>query len=329
MSGAILVIRGGAIGDFILTLPVLAALRARFPEARLEVLGYPHVTPLALAGDLADAIHSIDARGLASFFAPEGPLAEEFGAFFARFAVIVSFLYDPDRVFQDNVRRCSGAQFIAGPHRPAEGGHTHATEVLLQPLERLTIQGADPTPRLRLRTVSAVAANEAGARPVNPAGSPSPLFPSSGPWFAVHPGSGSPEKNWPPTQWAALLTALAGATNWNLLLVGGPAEGDRLERLASCWPAARRAVAQSLPLVELASRLGACGWFVGHDSGITHLAAALGRPSLVLWGQTNADVWRPRTPVVRLLRAPAGLTQLSAGQVRDALLELVAAAEHA
>ncbi len=325
MAGAILVIRGGAIGDFILTLPVLAALRARFPAARLEVLGYPHVTPLALAGGLADAIHSIDARGLASFFAPGGSLAEEFSAFFARFAVIVSFLYDPDGVFQSNVRRCSGAQFIAGPHRPGEGGRTHATEVLLQPLERLTIQEADPTPRLRLRPVSALAANEAGPRPVNPAGSPPPRTP----WFAVHPGSGSPEKNWPQDQWAALLTELAAATHWNLLLVGGPAEGDRLDRLVTCWPAGRRAVAQSLPLVELASRLGACGWFVGHDSGITHLAAALGRPSLVLWGKTNADVWRPRTPAVRLLQAPAGLTQLSVGQVRAALFELAAAADHA
>ena len=45
----ILVIRGGAIGDFILTLPVLAALRRQFPQTRLEVLGYPHIARLAVA----------------------------------------------------------------------------------------------------------------------------------------------------------------------------------------------------------------------------------------------------------------------------------------
>ena len=57
-DGRILVIRGGAIGDFILTLPVLAALRAQFPQARLVVLGYPHIASLALAGELADEVHS-------------------------------------------------------------------------------------------------------------------------------------------------------------------------------------------------------------------------------------------------------------------------------
>jgi heptosyltransferase-3 len=49
----ILVIRGGAIGDFILTLPVLAALRERFPGVEIEVLGYPHIASLALSGGLA------------------------------------------------------------------------------------------------------------------------------------------------------------------------------------------------------------------------------------------------------------------------------------
>ena len=49
----ILVIRGGAIGDFILTLPVLSALRQQFPETQIEVIGYPHIVQLAVAGGLA------------------------------------------------------------------------------------------------------------------------------------------------------------------------------------------------------------------------------------------------------------------------------------
>ena len=68
----ILVIRGGAIGDFILTLPVLAALRDRFPRADIEVLGYPRVASLALTGGLAKAVHAIESPGLASFFATTG-----------------------------------------------------------------------------------------------------------------------------------------------------------------------------------------------------------------------------------------------------------------
>ncbi len=73
-QGKILVIRGGAIGDFILTLPVLAALRRQFPDTALEVLGYPHIASLAAAGQLVDAVRPIEARPLAGFFARAGDL---------------------------------------------------------------------------------------------------------------------------------------------------------------------------------------------------------------------------------------------------------------
>ena len=76
-AGKILVIRGGAIGDFILTLPVLAALRERFPDVHRELLGYPRVADLALAAGLVDRVQSIDARPMASFFARGGPLPEQ------------------------------------------------------------------------------------------------------------------------------------------------------------------------------------------------------------------------------------------------------------
>jgi len=95
--GKILVIRGGAIGDFVLTLPAIAALRRHFPDAHLEVLGYPHIIELALAGGLAERAQSIEARSLAGFFARHGDLAEELSDYFSEFDLIVSYLYDPDQ----------------------------------------------------------------------------------------------------------------------------------------------------------------------------------------------------------------------------------------
>src|SRR5262245_16472801 len=77
LRSKILVIRGGAIGDFILTLPAIAALRQAFPHTHLEVLGYSHIVELAVAGGLADRARSIDARPLAAFFARNGELGEE------------------------------------------------------------------------------------------------------------------------------------------------------------------------------------------------------------------------------------------------------------
>jgi heptosyltransferase III len=280
----ILVIRGGAIGDFILTLPVLSALRAQFPNASLELLGYPHIAQLARAGKLVDAVHSIEARSMAGFFARGGQLNPPLGDFFSSFAVIISYLYDPDRIFQENVARVSKAQFIAGPHRPDERAGIHATEVFLQPLTRLAIFDADPVPRLGLK-------QDTLKRELR---------------LALHPGSGSEKKNWPEAKWRELIQKLSGSP---LLLVGGEAEEGRLERLAEAAPCE---LARSLPLAELAARLSTCALFVGHDSGISHLAAAVGTPTVVLWGDTAEAVWRPLGEHVTILK---GLMEIPADTV--------------
>ncbi len=129
-QGRILVIRGGAIGDFILTLPAIAALRRQFPQAHLEVLGYPHIAQLALAGGLVNRVQSIEAGPLAGFFARGGRLAEDLVDYFSEFDLILSYLYDPDGIFRTNVGLCTGAQFITGLHRPDEAAGLHADESL-------------------------------------------------------------------------------------------------------------------------------------------------------------------------------------------------------
>lgn len=318
---AILVIRGGAIGDFILTLPVLSALRSRFPRARLEVLGYPHIAGLALAGGLADAVRPVEARSLARMFAPNCPVPAELADYFAGFDLILSYLYDLGDVFQQNVSSCTAARFIPAPHRPNETDGRHATEVFLEPLAPLGIRDADPIPRLNLAQPAAPGGASAAGRCAE--GGAAAVGSAKPRWLALHPGSGSERKNWPEAKWAALLPELAGACDWGLLLVGGEAEGDRLARLARFWPADRIEVAKSLPLVNLARRLSRCGLFVGHDSGITHLAAALGLPVLALWGETQAAIWRPLAGTVQLLEASDGLANLEVPQVLDRLRPLL------
>ena len=299
-KGRILVIRGGAIGDFVLTLPAIAALRRQFPQAHLEVLGYPHIAQLAMAGGLVNQVRSIEAGPLAGFFARGGQLAEGLADYFSEFDLILSYLYDPDGVFRTNVGLCTSAQFITGRHRADEAAGLHAAKVYLQPLQRLAIFDADPVPRLTL-----------AQQP-----------PSSSP-LALHPGSGSERKNWPEAKWADLLRHLTEATDFDLLVVGGEAEGDRLRRLAAPLLAARSQVAQSRPLAELAYRLSSCRAFIGHDSGISHLAAAVGLPCLVLWGETAEEIWRPPGERVRVLRHPEGLSRLPVAEVAERLLSVL------
>jgi heptosyltransferase-2 len=297
----ILVIRGGAIGDFILTLPAIAALRRHFSHARLDVLGYPRIAQLAVAGGLADRVEPIEAPGLAGFFAPGAALSPRWADYFAGFDLIVSYLFDPDKIFQRNVARCTGAQFVAGPHRPDERQPVHATQVFLQPVARLGIPSPESVPRLRIPAAGAPRANR----------------------LALHPGSGSEKKNWPEARWSELLSRLARETAAEFLLVGGEAERGRLERLAGRLPSDRLTLARNRPLVELAEALQQCAGFLGHDSGITHLAAALGLPCVVLWADTPEAVWRPLGAHVRVVRAPDDIARLSVERVREEVASLL------
>jgi heptosyltransferase-2 len=278
----------------------LAALRKNFPAAHIEVLGYPHIIQLAVAGGLVNRAQSIEARSLAGFFAHQGALAEDLVDYFSEFDLIISYLYDPDHIFETNVRRCTPGQFLVGPHRPDERTELHATRTFLKPLERLAIFDADEVPRLEIGETAA-----------------------SGHCLALHPGSGSERKNWPEARWAELLAQLVNSTTYDLLLVGGEAEGERLQRLAAALPISRTRVAQSRPLTELAILLRKCAGFVGHDSGISHLASALGVPSVILWGGSTEAVWRPQGAKVRVVRDPAGLKGLSVEAVLQEIRALL------
>ena len=299
----ILVIRGGAIGDFILTLPVLAALRNQFPRADIEVLGYPRVASLALTGGLAKAVHAIESPGLASFFARDGSFDLEWREFFGQFAIVVSYLFDPDEIFETNVKSCGPRQFIAAQHRPDETKSIHASDVFLKPLEQLAIFDGDPVARLELPGL---------AKQEN--------------LLALHPGSGSEHKNWPEQNWRKLVAYLLDHSPLNLLLVGGEAEGAQLQRLAKDLLAERVQLAQHVPLSELAPRLAKCSGYIGHDSGVTHLASALGLPTLVLWAKSDEKIWRPLGEKVCLLNQHSDLAELTLETVVEGInaLELEA-----
>ena len=299
--GKILVIRGGAIGDFILTLPAISALRQNFPDTHLELLAYPRVAELAQAAGIVDAFRSIESRPLARFFARKAELDDAWSEYFESFNVILSYLFDPDDIFKTNIARTTKAQFIQAQHRPAESQDLHATAVFLKPLERLAIFSADPVPRLTLSHSDEL----------------------SGQWLAIHPGSGSETKNWPEANWIDLLRNILDRRSANVLLVGGEAEGDRLERIQSAVPRERVQLARNLSLSSLAQLLVQCRAFAGHDSGITHLAAAVGIPSLCLWGPTKQNIWRPLGANVRLLNATnSDLTNLEVPFVQSALEQL-------
>ena len=288
----ILVIRGGAIGDFILTLPALKALREANPDAEIDVLGYKHIAELVNNRFYANCVRSIEYGPLSRFFAKDCELCSDLRSYFASFDLVVSYLFDPDQIFENNVRRCGVGQFIRGPAKIDAG--EHAARQLAQPLEQLGLT----VDELRAELYPSVADRQV-AREF--------LRHSLQPIIAFHPGSGGEGKNWSLENWVALGNTLLTSPDFGglILVVCGEADETKTHRLKAIWKDPRVRFAENLTLPHLAAVLEHVT-FVGHDSGISHLAAAVGCNCILLFGPTDPDVWAPQGENVRIIRAPNG-----------------------
>jgi heptosyltransferase-2 len=319
MKPRILVIRGGAIGDFVLTLPAIRLLRENFPQAHIEILGYKHIVALAEGRFYADATRSIEYGGLSRFFIPGTELPEDLVEYFGSFQQIVSYLYDPDGFFEGNLRRSGVKHYLHGP--PVVDDSAHAAQQLAQPLEGLALYLEEKAPVLYPTETDRLLAEEAIAE----------AFPGAdGPLIAIHPGSGGERKNWPAARWAELGDDLfRRAPEARVLLVGGEADEAQMAHLLAAWRGRAVHSAMHLPLPELAAILQRVRLFLGHDSGVSHIAAAVGAPGVVLFGPTDPDIWAPLSGKMRVLRAPEGdLSRLPVESVAAALAEALDAAGH-
>jgi len=140
----ILVIRGGAIGDFILTLPTIKVLRDANPNSHIEILGYKQIAALAENRFYAQRVRSIESTLLARFFAKDTDLPAELAQYFAKFDLIVSYLYDPDEIFETNLKR--SGQDRSAKRRIRRGEEQFARSAAISP----ATQGARPA-NLRFR----------------------------------------------------------------------------------------------------------------------------------------------------------------------------------
>lgn len=295
----ILVMRGGAIGDFIVTLPALAALRARWPDSYIELIGYPHVARLALESGWIDRIRPVNDIRLARYFAPDAPIREEDQSYFAAFDFVVQYMHDPQGALKANLKRCGVKVMIeASPLVNA----VHATDHFLKPLESLAIYGADATPRLLLK--DHIPHSMTLKR------------------LVIHPGSGSRSKNWPLEQFVEIANRAGSLRKINVTFVTGDSEREYIPGIEHALSRFERI--HNEDLVTLAYRLRGAAAFLGNDSGISHMAAATGVPVLAIFGPTNPALWAPRGIRARIIHAPEGnLANLTADQVWESLVKLV------
>lgn len=303
VEARILILRGGSIGDFILTLPAFAALRRQWPNAHIELIGYPHIAQLALAGGLAQVVTSLEKASIARLFALNAVIDEKQAEYLKSFHFVLSYLFDPDNTVKRHMLEAGVRQVLYGSPRVLAG---HAIDTLMKPLEELAIY-SDGVEFSQL-TLTAEHRGKGVARARE----------FGGKIMAIHPGSGSPKKNWPLERFVALAGKLRAECRVTPVFTLGEADRDISRALKA--EHSDIAVFPTGSLVLLAEFLSACAGYVGNDSGITHLAAALGIPVVALFGPSDPAMWAPRGPNTKVIASGGGqLDAITVEQVMDGM----------
>jgi heptosyltransferase III len=295
----LLMIRAGALGDCLLMLPALHALRAHFPHARIDVMGYPQRWEWVLGRGLVDSVHTIERPGMHLLFCDGLDVPESLKSFLGAYDVILSYRPDPGGMFERSLRAL-GARLVLSqpPFPPPPPPKIHAADFALQLVARLGV----PVPP----AASGFWLTDAELALTQPFFTAHHVDLSRHPIVVVHPGSGSAAKRWPVEIFATLIETLETQFGVRTVIVTGYAEADVAARVRSLIHTAQPMVAENWPLIPTAALIGQATVFVGHDSGLTHLAAALRRPTVAIFGPTDPEVWGPcgdHVIVVPMLRA--------------------------
>jgi heptosyltransferase-3 len=115
------------------------------------------------------------------------------------------------------------------------------------------------------------------------------------PRLVVHPGSGGDWKRWPVERFAEVIRALRHRRAFEVVVHQGPADAEPAQRLVALLEGDATVLLQP-ELTRLAAVLGACRAYLGGDSGVSHLAAAVGAPSVVLFPPATYRRWTPWSP---------------------------------
>jgi heptosyltransferase-2 len=277
----ILVIRGGALGDFLLTLPALAGIRQAWPLARLELVANPKFGEMVVGAGRVDEVRAIDRPGLAGFFAKGGVLEPDWCDYFASFDLTISYLFDPDQIFEVNWRRVGGEgqYFAIDPSGPVMPAWKH----LAQPLASLGVKPG-MSHLLRGERLARQGVEE---------------YRAARPRVVVHPGSGGSRKCWALEGWLQELAFWRERQPFEVVWLAGEVEGDLLRRLPESWRQTPHGCLENRPLTEVFHLLRSSDLYLGHDSGISHLAGWSGVPCGLLFGPTDPKVWAPPGSHVR------------------------------
>lgn len=284
----ILVTRMKFIGDVVLTTPVLRTLRAAFPDAYIAYLGDRDAVSLLEWNPCLDEIIPFDFR--------RSTLREQARVAWLlrrrRFDLAIDLFGNPRSAL---LTWLSGARIRVGPERKGrgrlytvrvrdDGKPKSAIAFHHQSLQAVGISASSEKTEIHLteeerrrgrETIAMAAQNSGGARVVG-----------------IHAGASWPAKRWPAERFAAVADRCAAIHGVRVILTAGPKDEETIAAVERA-SARLHPVLSGLPLRELAAVIAGCDVFVSNDAGPMHIAAAVGTPTIGIFGPGEESIWFP------------------------------------
>jgi heptosyltransferase III len=290
VSRTVLIIHPGALGDVLLSFPAIHVIRRRYPEHHIVLLARSDIGHLLQVCSVIDRCLRLESGELASLMAGAAHVAPELRSLIRTCTLVVAWLRDEDHSLERTLRDLGAGRIAIGTPTPRAGVHQNRRflEVLGE-----AASAHEAIPLLALPEATKQLASDHLAQ----------MGIERGQEYAVcHPGSGSRHK-------CVQADVMASVAEWLSkqgiapVVVGGPADGAAVARLAASLTF-HVPVIEGQDLALVAGMLAGARIFVGHDSGVTHLAAALGLATVAIFGPTDPRQWAPPGGHVSIVTGP-------------------------
>ncbi len=290
----ILIIHPGALGDLLLALPAIKSLRAKFSSAIISVIAAPQLLPFLEHHGIADSTTSIDGQAMTALYANTLDSGTRWGDYYSAFDLVVGWFSDSGGVITQALHLIGVTNVLIQSPRVALNDGKHMTQRFFETLQDVGVSIASSG-----QSVSVTESEmEIGVRLLDEQG----VAVTGKHVVAIHPGSGSALKNWNSRNYVKVIHEVLSADNSLVCIISGPADDDSVSGVMDGFASSfswRLPVLRGLSLLEVVGVLGHCRAYIGNDSGLTHLSAALGVPTVAVFGPTNPEIWGPTGEHVR------------------------------
>jgi ADP-heptose:LPS heptosyltransferase len=300
---SLLVLSLGGLGDFLTRWPLWQSLRKTFPHAIISYLGYPAHGALLFSAGLCDEILNFnEARWSRPDKNPKSQIPNP------KYELVISILGTRGREWVEQLMGDWIEHLVEIEPFPHAGAGVSVSGYVMA--QALSMGFTDPGPIQFTIPIQDRAWADDFWRAHGLTGKRV---------FAVHPGSGGQSKNWPDDKFVELAAKLTAGGAAVIVLEGEAEEEHPRSGNGPRWTPGMLHVG-NFELIKVAALLARCDWYIGNDSGISHLAALQGVPSTVIFGPTDPALWAPGRGNVTVARRPVPCAPC-AGKQRDQCAE--------